>query len=151
MTFRSYGGKVGAYFDDVDAVDLGAGVDCHAAALTGENPKDRLGIKKPPLHLIPPAATLHEAMAMGDGAQKYGPYNWREKKVKSTVYVAAALRHIASFFDGEDVDPKSQVHHLGHARACLGIILDAVETGNLVDDRPVKGAAAKLIERLTAA
>jgi hypothetical protein len=33
MTFRSFGGKVGAYFEGVGAVDLGCGVDVHAAAL----------------------------------------------------------------------------------------------------------------------
>lgn len=113
------------------------------------NPKDLIGVTKPNLALIPPAAMLHEAMAMGNGAEKYGAYNWRQKKVRAMIYIAAAQRHLASYLDGEEVASDSGVHHLGHARACLGIILDAMETGNLIDDRPTPGAAAALIERLT--
>jgi hypothetical protein len=114
-----------------------------------ENPKDRIGVTKPPLDLIPPAAELHEAMAFGDGAGKYGPYNWRGNKVKASVYIAAAKRHLAAWLDGERLAPDSGVHHLGHARACLAILLDAEATGNLVDDRPPSGTASELIAALT--
>lgn len=86
---------------------------------------------------------------MRNGAEKYGPFNWREKKVKATVYISAALRHINQFLDGEEIAEDSGATHLGHALACLGIILDAQETGNLVDDRPIPGAATKVIKRLT--
>ncbi len=113
------------------------------------NPKDLIGIKKPQLWLVPQAGIIHEAMAMADGAVKYGPYNWREKKVKASIYIDASFRHIGAFLDGEDFAHDSGYHHLGHARACLGIILDALETGNLIDDRPVKGQSAELIRRLT--
>jgi hypothetical protein len=109
------------------------------------NPKDLLGVKKPNLYAVPPAAILHESMAMNDGGQKYGFYNWREKAVKSSVYVSACMRHLDQFLDGEDYDPVSRCHHIGHARACLGILLDALETGNLVDDRPSRGAASEMI------
>jgi hypothetical protein len=34
------------------------------------------------------------------------------------------------------------VRHLGHAKACLGILLDAEATGNLIDDRPLAAADA---------
>lgn len=112
-----------------------------------DNPKSRIGIKKVQLHLVPPAATIHEALAMADGAAKYGPYNWRENKVAASVYISAAQRHLAAYLDGERVAGDSGVHHLGHARACLGIILDAEETGNLVDDRPCPGAAAEMLAR----
>ncbi len=109
------------------------------------NPKSRIGVKKVQLHLVPPAAIIHEARAMADGAAKYGPYNWRENKIAVSVYISAAMRHLDAYRDGEDIAPDSGVHHLGHARACLGIILDAEATGNLVDDRPVKGVAAELL------
>lgn len=114
-----------------------------------ENPKDCIGIRKPPLHLIPPAAEIAEAVVMGLGAAKYGAYNWRTAKVKATIYVAAAKRHIAQWLDGADDDPESGVSHLAHARACLGILLDAEATGNLIDDRPPSGAAAELIQQFT--
>ena len=117
--------------------------------ITTDNPKDIFGDKKPPVWLVPASATLFEAEVFRLGAAKYGPYNWREKKVRATVYIAAALRHIFSALDGEDIDPESGQPHMAHARACMGIYLDALATGNLVDDRPTKGAAAQLIAELT--
>lgn len=115
----------------------------------GENPKDRVGEKKPPLHLIPSAAEIAESLVMALGAKKYGPFNWRGANVKASVYVAAARRHLLQWFDGEDNDAESGTSHLAHARACLGILLDALATGHLVDDRPPKGAASELIEKFT--
>ena len=114
-----------------------------------ENPKDRVGASKPPLHLIPPAAEIAEAVVMGLGASKYGPYNWRSANVKATVYISAARRHLAQWLDGEDDDPESGVSHLAHARACLGILLDALATEHLVDDRPAPGVASELIAHHT--
>jgi hypothetical protein len=114
-----------------------------------ENPKDRLGINKVPLHLIPESALIHEAMAMWQGGVKYGPYNWRGKRVVASIYVAAAKRHLALYWEGETF-AKDGVHHLGHVRACTGIILDADATGNLIDDRPPAGAAGALIDAYNA-
>jgi len=111
------------------------------------NPKDLLGIRKVPLNLLPTAGLIHEAMAMKNGAQKYGPFNWRDKKVLSSIYVAACQRHLLAWFDGEELAPDSGLHHLGHAKACLGIILDALETGCLLDDRPLPGATSQLLDR----
>ncbi len=116
----------------------------------GENPKDRVGVRKPPLHLIPPAAEILESAVMALGAKKYGAFNWRAANIKASVYVAAARRHLVQWFDGQDDDAESGMSHLAHARACLGILLDALATGHLVDDRPTPGVSAELIERLTA-
>jgi hypothetical protein len=113
------------------------------------NPKDLLGIKKPPVDLVPPVQAILTSLAFKDGAIKYGPYNWRQKKVKFSIYYAAILRHMASLFDGEDIDQISKVPHIAHASACIAIIMDALATGNLVDDRPTPGASSKLIEQWT--
>jgi hypothetical protein len=113
------------------------------------NPKDLIGMTKPPVGLVPPALIIHVSQAMKNGAIKYGPYNWRSNKVRMSIYLDAALRHILELLDGEDFASDSGVHHAAHAAACMGIILDALETGSLVDDRPKKGAAAKLIARFT--
>jgi hypothetical protein len=115
-----------------------------------ENPKDRVGVRKPPLHLIPPSAEILESVVMALGAKKYGAFNWRCSKVKASVYVAAARRHLVQWFDGCDDDRESGVSHLAHARACLGILLDALATGNLIDDRPPAGVSTELVELLTA-
>jgi hypothetical protein len=110
------------------------------------NPKTAIGAKKVPLHLIPPAAKHHFAMAMENGANKYGPYNWRDKRVSVMTYLAAAMRHMDAYLDGEDKASDSGVHHLAHAMACFGIVLDAQSINMLIDDRPTKGASARLQE-----
>ncbi len=115
----------------------------------GENPKDRLGVLKVSLTKLPAVASVHAAHAMMDGAEKYGPYNWRKNKVFASIYVDAALRHLEAWYEGEENAPDSEAHHLGHAIACCGILLDAQETGNLVDDRPDgKGVLTRVLDRL---
>lgn len=106
---------------------------------TGPNPKDIIGAQKISITKIPSTALLHEAHAMMNGGIKYDPYNWRAKPVQASIYVDAALRHLFDWFEGAEYASDSDVHHLGHARACLGILLDCLETGNLIDDRPICG------------
>lgn len=114
------------------------------------NPKDRLGILKPSLHLVPASANILESVVFALGAKKYGgSFNWREHKISASIYVSAAMRHILQWFDGQDIDAESGVTHLAHARACLGIMIDAEACGTLIDDRPNAGPAADLIASLT--
>lgn len=108
------------------------------------NPKTAMGAAKVPLHLVPPSAIHYLALAFADGARKYGPYNWREKGVSASVYLAAMKRHVDSWQDGEDESADALVHHLGHVMACCAIILDADSVGKLNDDRPPCGAAPRL-------
>ena len=115
----------------------------------GGNPKDRIGSTKPPLGLIPASAEIAESVVMGLGARKYGAFNWRRTDIRVTIYIDAARRHLAQWIDGEDNDPESGVSHLAHARASLGILIDAIATANCIDDRPPRGAAAELIKGLT--
>lgn len=112
-----------------------------------DNPKTAIGVTKAPYHLVPPSGIHHTAAAFADGAKKYGPYNWREKRVSASVYYAAALRHLTAWWDGEDVSRDALVHHLGHVMACCAILLDGMSIGMMNDDRPVKGAAADLQDK----
>lgn len=114
----------------------------------GTNPKDAFGNKKAPLHLIPSSPLARLAMVMKLGAKKYGPYNWREKDVRLTVYISAAERHLRAILDGESVDSESQMPHAAHVMACMAIIIDAMDTGNLIDDRPPPGKFAEVIAEL---
>lgn len=111
------------------------------------NPKTGHGLKKPAFGLIPSTALVHLAVVMQLGAKKYGPYNWRDKKVSVSVYIDAMERHIRSFLDGESTDPESGASHLAHAMACCAIILDAMACENINDDRPTKAPTAELIKR----
>jgi hypothetical protein len=119
-------------------------------AIETGNPKDKIGVKKPQLNLVPASSILYQALAMEDGARKYGAYNWRDNKVILSIYIAAAKRHIDQFYDaGEELASDSQKPHLGHALACLGIIVDAIETGNIIDDRPTPSKYSELLDKWT--
>lgn len=118
--------------------------------MKGSNdPKQLTGSAKPPLHLIPPSALVLESMAMKNGADKYGPYNWRSRRVSITTYLSAMFRHLLQIQDGEDIDPESGISHLAHIRAGAGIVIDAQSLGRLDDDRPPKGAASRLLAENT--
>lgn len=110
-----------------------------------DNPKTAFGVAKVPLHLVPPIAIANISLAFDNGAKKYGPFNWREKTISSTVYYAAAMRHLMAWFDGEDLAPDSGVHHLAHVMACCAMVLDSQSTGKLNDNRPTPGAFPKLL------
>ncbi len=62
------------------------------------------------------------------------------------IYIDAAFRHLAQVVDGEDIDPESGAWHLGHAKATIGILIDAIENKNVIDNRPPKGAASRILK-----
>lgn len=121
-----------------------------APAPRPQNPKDIHGYKKVDLSLVPDIAVFHEAAAFIDGAEKYGPYNWRDHAVLARVYIAACKRHLDYWMAGQENASDSGVHHLGHARACLAILLDAQATGNLIDNRPKSPLLIELMDALNA-
>lgn len=102
------------------------------------NPKDALGIKKVPMHLLSPVAMAYWAAAQFLGDCKYQQFNFRAAPVKASVYIAAGMRHFMAYAGGEEYDPADRTHHLGNAMACAAIILDAWAAGMLIDDRGPK-------------
>lgn len=114
-----------------------------------DNPKTVIGLKKPPTRAIPPIAILHLGGAMEDGAAKYGRFNWRDRRVTASVYYDAIMRHLLSWWDGEDVACDSGRHHLAHLMACAAILLDAEASGKLNDDRRKDGQTAAFIKAMT--
>jgi hypothetical protein len=115
------------------------------------NPKSVIGLTKPSFHAIPASALLHLGAAMADGKRKYGLTNWRGNSVAASVYFDAKFRHMFAWWDArEELAPDSLVHHLGHDMACSAILLDAIATGNLIDDRPeVPGAFVEMVKAWT--
>jgi hypothetical protein len=116
------------------------------------NPKTQHGLKKAQHHLTPTTALEEMAGAFELGAKKYGAFNWREKTVSASTYVSAAKRHIDAWWERQETDPESGRHHLGHALACLAILIDAQKFKNLVDDRPKVGlhgsAPSKVVQTI---
>ncbi len=68
------------------------------------------------------------------GERKYGRDNYKGG-MESHRFIAAALRHIFAWQNGEDKDPESGYHHLGHALASLGMLLECERLGSLKDTR----------------
>jgi len=111
------------------------------------NPKDQAASSRVPLQLLPAITAIEGAKACKEGAEKYGPYNWRDEPITLMKYIGALERHIARLKDGEDLDSKSGNHHLGHIIATAGIVLDADACGTLIDDRPtVPGKASEMFD-----
>lgn len=113
------------------------------------NPKDLIGKTKPSLTVIPPSALLHCGLAMMNGAEKYGAFNWRDHPVLMSIYIDASMRHLLATWDGEDIAEDSLVLHLAHTMACCAIMIDALEGGNMIDDRPKPGTFSQLVAKHT--
>lgn len=114
------------------------------------NPKDALGVKKPPLHLVPAALALWVSRIFGFSAVKYGPYNWRTKKVLRSIYLDAIERHLLAMKDGQDIDDESALPHAAHIAANCAILLDAAALDCLINDHVWPcGPAPALIRLLT--
>jgi hypothetical protein len=115
------------------------------------NPKDIIGSAKLDLGLAPDTMEVMAAEAFLEGALKYGRYNWRIKGVRASTYHAALKRHIKKWWNGQNRDKKTNVHHLCNAMACIVIMYDAELYGKFEDDRPPcpnPDAMAELIDRM---
>ncbi len=100
------------------------------------NPKDAVGTKKAPLSTVSGPVIMELGVAMLEGARKYGRHNYRISNVRASVYYDAAMRHLISWFEGEDIDPDSGMSHIIKAIASLAVLRDAQINDCLVDDRP---------------
>ena len=100
------------------------------------NPKDIAAFNKAPLHLVPGSFKAMTALALAEGALKYGSNNWRVAGVRASVYKSALERHMDKWWNGENCDPETGVPHLANAAACLAVLIDALAQDNLHDDRP---------------
>lgn len=89
---------------------------------------------KLPLHLLSTEAMNQTAAVLKFGAQKYAEHNWRKGFAWSRP-LAAAMRHITAFNDGEDRDPESGLSHLAHAACCIMFLLEFEKTHPHLDDR----------------
>ena len=89
---------------------------------------------KLPLHLLSTEAMNQTAAVLKFGAQKYAEHNWRKGFAWSRP-LAAAMRHITAFNNGEDKDPESGLSHLAHAACCIMFLLEFEKTHQHLDDR----------------
>jgi Domain of unknown function (DUF5664) len=89
---------------------------------------------KMPVNLLSTEALMQTAAVLKFGADKYAEHNWRAGFAWSRP-LAAAMRHIMAFNDGEDKDPESGLSHLAHAMCCIMFLLEFEKTHRELDDR----------------
>lgn len=105
--------------------------------MAAEDPKPKAlthDTDKPPLATLPWKALREVAMAQAYGAHKYSPNNWR-KGLEVTRNASCAIRHIADYLDGRDLDDESKRHALAHAACRVLFMLENILENTAIDDR----------------
>jgi hypothetical protein len=90
--------------------------------------------EKVDLSLVPKTFLTEVAKAFMVGEKKYGRYNYTKGHDASQL-MAAAMRHLTAWNEGEDLDPEDGQHHLGAAGACIAMALRQIELGTIKDNR----------------
>lgn len=109
------------------------------------NPKDSVGIRKWRQFCTVPLTVIAEVgVAMMEGAMKYSRHNYRVAGVRASVYVDAAIGHVAQWWEGEDLDPDTGLSHVTKAIASLVVLRDAMIQDMLNDDRPPRAKLDKV-------
>lgn len=91
------------------------------------------------LDLLPIDPMMQIANVFGFGAKKYFANSYRqgETVVWSRTY-GSIMRHMMSFWSGEDKDPESGLDHLAHAGTQLFILMEHAAHNKNKDDRFVR-------------
>ena len=92
---------------------------------------------KADISLIPLCTLEDEARVWMYGKQKYAAWNWA-KGMDWSVPLACAMRHIAAWQRGEELDAESGLPHLAHAMCNLRMLTLYSKTYPEGDDRPPK-------------
>ena len=113
------------------------------------NPKETTGTKKPRFYSgLPANVTKEVSIGMMEGAIKYGRHNYRIAGIRASTYIDATIGHLFDYWEGQDIDPDSGLHHITKAIASLYVLRDAQMRNMCEDDRPpksdVEGDTARL-------
>ena len=92
---------------------------------------------KADLSLIPLSTLEDEARVWMYGKEKYAAWNWA-KGMAWSVPFACAMRHLAAWQAGEDIDAESGQPHLAHAMCNLRMLTLYSKNYLEGDDRPPK-------------
>lgn len=109
-------------------------INSAATASGGGGGAMKFDTDKLPVNLLSTEALNQTAAVLKFGADKYHAHNWRDGFAWSRP-LAAAMRHIMAFNDGEDRDPESGLSHLAHAACCIMFLLEFEKTHPELDDR----------------
>lgn len=94
----------------------------------------KLDTAKPPMDLLDRHALEQIAKVLAFGAQKYSAHNWRGG-IRYSRLIAAAMRHLTAYNDGENTDPETGLSHLAHLGCCVMFLLWMEKHRSDLDDR----------------
>lgn len=140
--------KVVSLEDMVTSVAADLGKEVVVMENIDTNPKKKFGDKSIPLNLWSPLASAYGAVSLYNGALKYGRGNYKATPVEASIYIAAALRHLLAWAEGEEFDPADGCPNLGGVLANIAILLDSRAVGMMIDDRQISGGYLKEREML---
>ena len=84
--------------------------------------------------LVPFSSLAYLVEVLMFGAEKYSDHNWK-KGLPFNEICESLIRHLTSFMEGEDMDPESGLHHLGHVMANVVFLTWMVQNRPDLDDR----------------
>jgi hypothetical protein len=82
---------------------------------------------------LPRLGLWETAKVMNYGRQKYAKFNY-SGKVEVTRLTDALERHLNQYLTGIDID-ESKCHHVAHIAANALMLMDAISTGQAIDNR----------------
>ena len=97
--------------------------------------------EKPDLTLVDRKAEEGMVRVLEFGAKKYHRDNWRQGFEWNRL-LAAAMRHIRAYTEGEDLDPESGLPHIDHAACMIHFASGHYHHGYGTDDRTRVSAEA---------
>lgn len=112
------------------------------------NPKKQYGLKSIPVNLWPPLATAYGCVGLYNGKLSYGQGNYKATPVEASIYIAAAMRHLMAWADGQEDDPADGVPNLGGVLANIAILLESRANGTMIDDRQISSGYLEAIKML---
>lgn len=97
----------------------------------------RFNTGKPDFSLLPLCTLEDEVRVWMYGQKKYAAWNWAKGMLWSVPF-ACAMRHMAAWQRGEELDAESGLPHLAHAMCNLRMLTLYAKNYKQGDDRPVK-------------
>ena len=79
--------------------------------------------EKPQLDLIPSSLLNAVGEILTMGARKYEPQNWR-KGLKYSRVIAALMRHLNAWREGDSIDKESEKSHMWHVACNVAFLIE---------------------------
>jgi hypothetical protein len=90
--------------------------------------------EKPGMDMLDTYFLQEMARVLDFGAKKYARNNWRSG-IQFSRTIAAILRHVTAFNNGEDFDPETGISHIAHAAVNCQFLLWFTKNRREYDDR----------------